>query len=114
MGDLLFSIANLSRKLGIEPESALRKANAKFSGRFEAVERAFEKRGQSIQDATLEEMEAEWANAKNQGREDRLNEPRQSAKKRRNEETKKKRRPLVRVAGRQTAGRAPAGGRRRK
>src|SRR5688572_286204 len=38
MGDLLFSIANLARKLGIEPESALRKANDKFTKRFNAVE----------------------------------------------------------------------------
>ena len=60
MGDLLFSIANLARKLGIEPESALRKANQKFSARFEQVERAFEARGGSIHDATLEQMEAEW------------------------------------------------------
>ena len=58
MGDLLFSIANLARKLGIEPESALRKANEKFSARFEALERAFEARGESVHDATLEEMEA--------------------------------------------------------
>ena len=40
MGDLLFAIANLSRKLGIEPETALRKANDKFTRRFEAMERA--------------------------------------------------------------------------
>jgi nucleoside triphosphate diphosphatase len=60
MGDLLFSIANLARKLGIEPESALRKANEKFSARFEAVERAFEARGESIHDASLEAMEREW------------------------------------------------------
>ncbi len=60
MGDLLFSIANLARKLGIEPESALRKANEKFSARFDALERAFESRGRSVHDATLEEMEAEW------------------------------------------------------
>src|SRR5262249_45183720 len=39
MGDLLFSIANLSRKLGIEPETALRNANDKFTKRFEAMER---------------------------------------------------------------------------
>jgi nucleoside triphosphate diphosphatase len=67
MGDLLFSIANLARKLGIEPESALRKANDKFSARFEALERAFESRGRSIHDATLEEMEAEWQRVKTQG-----------------------------------------------
>jgi MazG family protein len=66
MGDLLFSIANLARKLGIEPESALRKANDKFSARFEALEHAFESRGQSILDATLEEMEAEWQWVKRQ------------------------------------------------
>jgi MazG family protein len=60
MGDLLFSIANLARKLGIEPESALRKANEKFSARFEAVERAFDARGASVHDATLEEMEKQW------------------------------------------------------
>src|SRR5207244_1570709 len=40
MGDLLFAIANLSRKLGIEPETALRKANEKFTGRFTAMESA--------------------------------------------------------------------------
>jgi tetrapyrrole methylase family protein/MazG family protein/ATP diphosphatase len=64
MGDLLFSIANLARKLGIEPESALRKANEKFSARFEQLERAFEARGESIHGATLEQMEAEWATVK--------------------------------------------------
>jgi MazG family protein len=64
MGDLLFSIANLARKLGIEPESALRKANEKFSARFEAVERAFAARGESVHDATLEQMEKEWGLAK--------------------------------------------------
>ena len=64
MGDLLFSIANLARKLGIEPESALRKANDKFSARFEQLERAFEARGRSVHDATLEEMEEEWQRVK--------------------------------------------------
>ena len=54
MGDLLFAIANLARKLGIEPESALRKANEKFTKRFSALEETFEARGQSLQDATLE------------------------------------------------------------
>jgi MazG family protein len=64
MGDLLFAIANLSRKLGIEPEAALRRANEKFTGRFDAVERAFAARGRSLQQATLEEMEAEWQRVK--------------------------------------------------
>jgi MazG family protein len=64
MGDLLFAIANLSRKLGIEPESALRKANEKFTRRFEAVEAAFKTRGRAMSDASLEEMEAEWQRVK--------------------------------------------------
>ena len=46
-------------KMGIDPESALRKANEKFTMRFTALEQTFEARGQSLQDATLEEMEAE-------------------------------------------------------
>jgi MazG family protein len=60
MGDLLFSIANLARKLGIEPESALRKANDKFSARFAKVEDHLEAQGRSVHDATLEEMEEAW------------------------------------------------------
>jgi MazG family protein len=68
MGDLLFAIANLSRKLGIEPEAALRRANEKFTTRFDAVEQAFTSRGESISDATLEQMEAEWQNVKSKGR----------------------------------------------
>ena len=64
MGDLLFSIANLSRKLGIEPESALRKANEKFSARFEALEGQFEAQGRSVHDANLAEMEEVWQRIK--------------------------------------------------
>jgi tetrapyrrole methylase family protein/MazG family protein/ATP diphosphatase len=64
MGDLLFSIANLARKLGIEPESALRKANEKFSHRFEALEQWFEAQGRSIDGATLAEMEEGWQQIK--------------------------------------------------
>jgi MazG family protein len=66
MGDLLFAIANLSRKLGIEPEAALRRANEKFTERFDAVERAFGVRGKALSDATLDEMEAEWQRVKAQ------------------------------------------------
>jgi MazG family protein len=64
VGDLLFSIANLARRLGVEPESALRKANEKFSARFEAVERALEERGRSVHDSSLEDMDAEWERVK--------------------------------------------------
>jgi len=60
VGDLLFAIANLSRKLGVEPESALRRANDKFRERFTAVEHRVEARGERLQDKTLEELEAEW------------------------------------------------------
>ncbi len=64
MGDLLFAIANLSRKLGIEPEAALRRANEKFTQRFDALERAFSARGRLLQEATLQEMEDEWQRLK--------------------------------------------------
>jgi MazG family protein len=67
MGDLLFAIANLARKMGIEPESALRRANGKFTKRFTALERRFEERGESIHDATLEEMERVWVEVKQLG-----------------------------------------------
>jgi len=66
LGDLLFAVANLARKLGLEPESALREANAKFTRRFDAVEAHFESRGRSVHDATLEEMEAVWQEIKDQ------------------------------------------------
>ena len=64
MGDLLFSMANLARKMGIEPESALRKANEKFSARFGALERHLEEEGRSVHEATLEEMEEAWGKIK--------------------------------------------------
>jgi MazG family protein len=64
MGDLLFSIANLSRKLGVEPEAALRRASDKFSVRFGQMEAALAARGVSLTDASLDEMEAEWQTAK--------------------------------------------------
>ncbi len=64
MGDLLFSIANLARKLGIEPETALRKANDKFTKRFEAMEGAISGTGKAMKDMSLEELEAEWQGAK--------------------------------------------------
>jgi MazG family protein len=60
MGDLLFAIANLSRKLGIEPEAALRRADDKFTRRFDTLEGRVLERGGRLQDLTLEEMETEW------------------------------------------------------
>ena len=64
MGDLLFAIANLSRKLGIEPEAALRRATEKFAARFEAMEANLAQRGATLTEASLEEMEAEWGRVK--------------------------------------------------
>jgi MazG family protein len=60
LGDALFALTNLARKLGVEPEAALRMANDKFQRRFEGVERAARSRGRSLQQLTLEEMEALW------------------------------------------------------
>ena len=65
MGDLLFALANLSRKLGIEPEAALRRANDKFTRRFNDMERRLAERGQRLDQCTLEEMEVEWQKIKN-------------------------------------------------
>jgi MazG family protein len=64
MGDLLFTIANLARKLGIEPETALRKANDKFTRRFTAMERAIGNAGRVMGEMSLEELEKEWKKAK--------------------------------------------------
>jgi len=63
MGDLLFSIANLARKLGIEPETALRKANDKFTRRFGSMERALASTG-GLAGRSLEDLEAAWQDAK--------------------------------------------------
>ena len=59
-GDLLFVMANLGRHLGIEPEAALRRANAKFIRRFEGVEARLAERGKSPSDSDLAEMDALW------------------------------------------------------
>jgi len=64
MGDLLFTIANLSRKLGIEPEAALRRATDKFTRRFDAMERRILESGRSFASLTLDDLEAEWARVK--------------------------------------------------
>jgi ATP diphosphatase len=66
MGDLLFAIANLSRKLGIEPEAALRRANQKFAGRFNAMEAAISASSRRMNEMSPEELEREWQRAKAQ------------------------------------------------
>lgn len=64
VGDLLFALANLARHVKIDPETALRACNAKFERRFRAIEQALAKQGRSPGDATLDEMEALWQDAK--------------------------------------------------
>jgi tetrapyrrole methylase family protein/MazG family protein/ATP diphosphatase len=64
MGDLLFAIANLSRKLGIEPEAALRRANQKFEARFTAMEGRIAASGRSMAAMALKELESEWQQVK--------------------------------------------------
>lgn len=64
IGDVLFVVANLARQLGIDPEVALRHANAKFERRFGHVERSLQAAGRTLQQASLEEMEDLWQEAK--------------------------------------------------
>lgn len=66
-GDLLFTVANLARKLDLDPEAALAAANAKFRRRFGRVEEDLAARGRRLGEATLEEMDALWAEAKRSG-----------------------------------------------
>jgi ATP diphosphatase len=63
-GDLLFAVVNLARHVGADPDMALRASNTKFERRFAYIERALEQRGRSLEDATLDEMDALWNDAK--------------------------------------------------
>ena len=63
-GDLLFALVNLARHVGADPEAALRGTNAKFERRFAYIERALAAKGRSLEEATLEEMDALWNEAK--------------------------------------------------
>jgi ATP diphosphatase len=64
MGDLLFVVANLARKLGVEPEDALRSANAKFVRRFHFIEAELARDGRTPDQSDLAEMDALWDAAK--------------------------------------------------
>ena len=64
LGDLFFSLVNLSRHLGMEPESSLRKASRKFEKRFRQLELTLRKEGVEIQEMSLEEMEQVWQQVK--------------------------------------------------
>jgi nucleoside triphosphate diphosphatase len=63
-GDLLFVMANIARHLKVDPEAALRDANGKFVRRFKSIEAGLAKDGRRPEDATLEEMDALWDEAK--------------------------------------------------
>ena len=63
-GDILFAAANLARHVSLDPEAALRRANAKFVRRFRHIETELKRSGSSPADATLDEMEALWTDAK--------------------------------------------------
>ena len=64
MGDLLFVMANLARHLSVDPEAALRAANAKFTRRFNQIEDWLAEDGRKPQDSDLAEMDALWTRAK--------------------------------------------------
>jgi ATP diphosphatase len=63
-GDILFALANLGRHLEIDPESALKRANTKFAQRFRHIETELHRNGRDLKDASLEEMETLWTEAK--------------------------------------------------
>jgi MazG family protein len=63
-GDLLFVMANIARHLGVDPEAALRDANAKFVRRFRSIESALASEGRKPENSTLEEMDQLWDEAK--------------------------------------------------
>ncbi|MGX7707613.1 nucleoside triphosphate pyrophosphohydrolase [Methylobacterium sp. Gmos1] len=68
IGDLLFSVANLARHAGVDPEEALRRANLKFQRRFAAMEAEVTKDGRPLPEAGLAAMEAAWVAVKRRER----------------------------------------------
>jgi tetrapyrrole methylase family protein/MazG family protein/ATP diphosphatase len=66
IGDLLFVVVNLARRLDVEPETALKTTNRKFRRRFKFIEKKLKQQGSSLEKASLEEMDALWNDAKSQ------------------------------------------------
>lgn len=64
IGDLLFAVANLARKLDVEPETALKRTNRKFRSRFKFIERELKDDGRTLEDSDLKEMDDLWNKAK--------------------------------------------------
>jgi MazG family protein len=71
LGDLLFSIVNVSRHLNINPENALRKANDKFITRFQMIEAKLEKQNRKMENCTLNELDHIWNEIKNKSKKER-------------------------------------------
>ena len=67
LGDVLFAVANLARKLGVDPEQALRGTNRKFERRFQHVETRLAERNKKPEQVSLEEMDRYWDEAKARG-----------------------------------------------
>jgi len=67
LGDVLFSVVNLARKLGVDPEDALAQTNARFARRFRGVEARAKADGRALSDHTLAELDAYWDAAKREG-----------------------------------------------
>ncbi len=68
VGDLFFVLVNVARYLSLDPESALRKTNRKFRGRFQWMEERMGERGKKLADCSLEEMESLWQESKQRER----------------------------------------------
>ncbi len=66
LGDLLFAVVNWARWLKVEPEAALRRANAKFAGRFARMEAEAKAQGRAMKEMSLEELDALWERAKSE------------------------------------------------
>jgi len=64
IGDLIFAVTNLARKLGIDPELALRRTNTKFTQRFQYIEASAKTQSRDVNDMSLDEMETLWQAAK--------------------------------------------------
>ena len=67
IGDILFTIVNLARRFEVDAENALQRSNAKFTRRFEHVESSLRASGTSFEEASLEEMDRLWDEAKSRG-----------------------------------------------
>lgn len=75
IGDLVFAVANLARHLGVDPETATQATNAKFTRRFNYIEQHIERTGKTLVEASLDDMEALWQEAKRDERKPADSEP---------------------------------------